>query len=50
MWTVNWIHLKGYRVSRVFRTQEQAEEFIEANALVCPLPGLRFTGPNGIII
>jgi hypothetical protein len=30
----------GTRVSRVFGTREEAQEFIDGNALVFPLPGL----------
>lgn len=41
MWKVSYIHLKGYRVSRTFDTQEAAQEFIDVNAMVCPLPGVR---------
>jgi hypothetical protein len=38
---VSYIHLRGYRVSRIFDTREAAQEFIDVNAMVCPLPGVR---------
>jgi hypothetical protein len=41
MWKVSYIHLKGYRVSRTFDTREAAQEFIDVNAMVYPLPGVR---------
>jgi hypothetical protein len=47
MWEVNYIHMLGYRVSRTFSTREAAQEFIDVNAMVCPLPGVRLTGPDG---
>jgi hypothetical protein len=46
MFKVSYIHLKGYRVSRAFDTAEAAQEFIDVNAMVWPLPGLRMTGPE----
>lgn len=47
MYKVSYIHLKGYRVSRTFDTREAAQEFIGANAMVCPLPGVELTVTSG---
>jgi hypothetical protein len=33
--------MRGYRVSRTFDTREAAQEFIDLNALVYPLPGVK---------
>lgn len=41
MFKVSYIHLAGYRVSRTFDNRELAQEFIDVNAMVCPLPGVR---------
>jgi hypothetical protein len=41
MFKVSYIHMRGYRVSRIFDTREAAQEFINANAMVFPLPGCR---------
>jgi hypothetical protein len=41
MFKVSYIHLAGYRVSRTFDTEALAQRFIDDNALVCPLPGVR---------
>lgn len=38
---VSYLHLKGYRVRRVFDTREGAQEFIDVNALICRLPAVR---------
>lgn len=38
---VSYIHLQGYRVSRTFDTREAAQEFIDVNAMIQPLPGVR---------
>lgn len=38
---VSYIHLQGYRVSRTFDTEALAQRFIDDNALVFPLPGVR---------
>jgi hypothetical protein len=43
MTKVSYFHSKGYRVSRTFDTPEAAREFIDANALVYPLPGVEVT-------
>lgn len=43
MFKVSYIHLKGYRVSRVFNTREEAQGFIDVNAMVFPLPGVELT-------
>ena len=40
---VSYIHSRGYRVSRTFSTREEAQEFIDVNAMICPLPGVRLT-------
>lgn len=42
MTKVSYLDL-GTRVSRVFDTPEEAQEFIDGNALVFPLPGLVVT-------
>jgi hypothetical protein len=41
MYKVSYIHSQDYRVSRTFPTREAAQEFIDVNALICPLPGVR---------
>lgn len=38
---VSYTHLQGYRVSRAFDTPEAAQEFVDVNAMICPLPGVR---------
>ena len=38
---VSYIHGAGYRVSRTFDSKALAQEFIDNNALVFPLPGVR---------
>jgi hypothetical protein len=38
MWSVFYQHDKDYRVRRTFNTREQAQEFIDVNAMVWPLP------------
>lgn len=35
---VTYDHMRGYPVSRTFPTREAAQEFIDNNALVFPLP------------
>ena len=40
-WHVSYIHLSGCRVSRSFTSREAAQEFIDVNAMVFPLPGVR---------
>lgn len=40
-WRVSYLHLRGYRVARTFDTPAEAREFIDVNAMVCPLPGVR---------
>lgn len=42
---VSYIHLQGCRVSRTFDTVAAAQEFIDVNAMVFPLPGVRLEGP-----
>lgn len=37
-WSVFYQHSRGYRVRRTFSSQEAAQEFIDANAMVFPLP------------
>lgn len=46
MFRVSYIHGKGYRVSRAFPTREAAQEFIDVNAMVYPLPGVRLEEPE----
>jgi len=41
LWKVSYIHLRGYRVSRTFTSRKAAQEFIDVNAMVCPLPGVK---------
>jgi hypothetical protein len=41
MYYVSYIHLAGYRVRRSFPTLAKAQEFIDVNAMVQPLPGVR---------
>jgi hypothetical protein len=43
MYRVSYYHGKGYRVSRSFPTYAAAQEFVDANALVYPLPGCVIT-------
>jgi len=40
---VSYLHLLGYRVIRRFDTREAAQEFIDVNAMVHPLPGCELT-------
>ncbi len=40
---VSYFHLKGYRVSRVFDSREAAQQFVDVNAMVFPLPGVIIT-------
>jgi hypothetical protein len=42
---VSYLHLQGYRVSRTFNSRQAAQDFIDVNALVCPLPGCRGVEP-----
>lgn len=42
---VSYVHMRQYRVSRRFDSREAAQEFIDINAAVCPLPGVRLEGP-----
>lgn len=37
-WSVFYQHSRGYRVRRTFSSQEAAQEFIDVNAMVFPLP------------
>ena len=37
---VSYLHLRGYRVSRTFASREDAQQFIDNNALIWPLPGV----------
>jgi hypothetical protein len=39
LFKVSYLHLSGCRVSRTFDTRADAQEFIDVNALVFPLPG-----------
>jgi len=46
MWKVSYLHYTNttglpYRVSRTFDTRQAAQEFIDTNAMVCPLPGVK---------
>jgi hypothetical protein len=41
LYYANYIHLRGYRVSRSFTSAKARQEFIDVNAMVSPLPGLR---------
>lgn len=41
MWKVSYLHMRNYRVSRTFNTKQGAQEFIDNNAMVYPLPGVR---------
>jgi hypothetical protein len=43
---VSYIHGRGYRVRRAFRTMAEAQEFINVNAMVYPLPGVRIEYPE----
>src|SRR5690348_9392341 len=43
MFKVSYIHMQNYRVSRRFETREAAQEFIDVNAMVYPLPGVELT-------
>jgi hypothetical protein len=36
---VSYIHMAGCRVSRMFATRQEAQAFIDNNAMVYPLPG-----------
>lgn len=50
MWKVFYIHHApsgSYYVSRLFNSQEEAQEFIDNNALVFPLPGVYIEDPSG---
>ena len=40
MWKVSYLHGRGYLVFRMFDTREEAQAFIDANAMVYPLPGV----------
>ena len=39
-WYVSYLHGQGYRVRRQFDTRELAQQFVDVNALVYPLPGV----------
>jgi hypothetical protein len=41
VYKVSYLHSAGYRVSRTFDTRAAAQEFIDNNALVYPLPSVR---------
>lgn len=44
MYYVSYLHSAPsgrYRVERAFDTREAAQEMIDVNAMVCPLPGVR---------
>jgi hypothetical protein len=48
MFKVSYLHTGPtgtYRVSRKFDTREAAQQFILVNAMICPLPGVKLTGP-----
>ena len=38
---VSYVHMRGYRVSRTFPDRGAAQAFIDANAMVCSLPGVK---------
>jgi hypothetical protein len=38
---VYYRHHNGYQVRRAFRTLAEAREFIDVNAMVCPLPDVK---------
>ena len=43
MWNVSYLTITNgitYRVSRRFDTREEAQEYIDNNALIHPLPGV----------
>lgn len=46
MFGASYIHLKGYRVVRNFHTAKARQEFIDVNAMICPLPGLQLIDPE----
>jgi hypothetical protein len=50
MWKVSYLHYANgdaYRVSRRFDSKEAAQEFIDNNALVYPLPGVELHEVGG---
>jgi hypothetical protein len=49
-WRVRYRHLRGYMVSRSFPTQAAAQEFIDVNAMVHPLPDRELINPAGEVI
>lgn len=49
-WRVSYLHGQGYRVSRSFDSQADAQKFIDDNALVYPLPGVKLVDPDGNVI
>lgn len=52
LWKVSYIHTytsgAPYRVSRTFTSHESAQEFIDVNAAVCPLPGVKLIEPGEV--
>ena len=50
LYQVNYAHrsVNGlpYRVSYTFTSQEDAQSFIDTNALVCPLPDVKLLAPG----
>jgi hypothetical protein len=49
-WRVRYRHLRGYMVARSFPSQEKAQEFIDVNAMVHPLPDRQLISPAGEVI
>ena len=49
-WRVSYFHSAGYRVSRPFDSRADAQEFIDNNAMVYPLPGVKLIDPDGNVI
>lgn len=43
MWRVSYTHLHGYGVCRNFDTKAAAQEFIDVNAMIWPLPNCKLT-------
>lgn len=50
MWKVFYRHSAGCMVSRSFNTEAEAQEFIDVNAMVYPLPCCSLVGPSDMIV